>query len=404
MSLPDGGAQVAALATLTQILEGAHRATPDQLGDVVGQAGAPFGWDLVCYLVDFDQTRLTPLAPTRSGPLAVVPVDGDGDAGRAFRHIRPVHGQDGVTWVPVLDGVERLGVLRVTARAGGAAPGEHTDALRWMAMLIGHLVAVMTPYGDVITEIRGGGDRTVESELLWTLLPPLTYASQDVVVSAAVQPPNRVAGDAFDYAVRQGALDVGLFDGTGHDLSSGLLASAALAAYRRHRRRGGGLVDCARAIDEVLRGQTDAAGYATGVLLRLDTVTGALEYVNAGHLHPLLLREGRVLESLDTSGRPLFGFGEAEVSVGQVQLHRGDQLVLYTDGITEARDEHGAFFGIERLKTLFAEHAAHRLPAPETLRLVMHSVLEHQRGVLQDDATLLLVEWSPGAGQQLLPA
>ena len=129
-----------------------------------------------------------------------------------------------------------------------------------------------------------------------------------------------------------------------------------------------------------------------------------LEYVNAGHVHPLLLREGRVLESLDTSGRPLFGLGDSEVGVGQVQLRRGDQLVLYTDGITEARDEDGAFFGVERLKALFVEHAVHRLPAPETLRLVMRSVLEHQRGKLQDDATIVLVEWAPGGGAQLFPA
>jgi len=403
MSFPRGDAPGAALASLTELLEGAHRATPDELGGIVARAGEPFGWDLLCFLVNFDQETLVPFGPPGTGRVAAIPVSDDG-GGLAFRSIRTVHAPDGVTWLPILDGVERMGVLRVAPRHDGAAPEEHAEALRWISLLIGHLVAVMTPYGDVITQARGGGDRTVEAELLWTLLPPLTYASDDVVVSAVLEPSRRVAGDAFDYAVQDGLLDVGLFDGTGHDLTSGLLASVALAAYRSHRRRGGSLTDCAKAIDQVLRTQTDASGYATGVLLRLDTDTGVLEYVNAGHLHPLLLRDGQVLESLDTSGRPLFGLGETEVSVGHVQLHHGDQLVLYTDGIPEARDEHGEFFGIERLQELLTEHAAGRPPAPELLRLVMRSVLDHQRGQLQDDATLLLIEWAPGGGAELFPA
>ncbi len=403
MSLPRAGAQAAALAALTELLEGAHRATPDQLGEIVARAGEPFGWDLVCYLVNFDQELLVPVGRVGAARPAVIAVEDD-DGGLAFRRIRTVHGPDGTTWLPILDGVERMGVLRVVPRPDGAAPEEHTDALRLISLLIGHLVAVMTPYGDVITQARGGGDRTVEAELLWTLLPPLTYASDDVVVSALLEPSRRVAGDAFDYAVREGSLDVGLFDGTGHDLTSGLLASVALAAYRSHRRRGSSLAECTKAIDRVLRTQTDASGYATGILMRLDTATGVLKYVNAGHPHPLLLRDGGVLESLDTSGRPLFGLGETEVSVGRVQLRPRDQLVLYTDGIPEARDEHGDFFGIERLQELFTRHAAQRPPAPELLRLVMRSVLDHQRGRLQDDATLVLVQWAPGGGAELFPA
>lgn len=146
MDLPRGGAQAAALASLTQLLDGSHRATPDHLADVVARAGEPFGWDIVCYLVNFDQDQLVPFGPTSTDHLAAVPV-GDDTGGLAFRHIRPVHTPDGITWIPVLDGVERMGVLRVTPQDGGASPEEHADELRWMSLLIGHLVAVMTRTG-----------------------------------------------------------------------------------------------------------------------------------------------------------------------------------------------------------------------------------------------------------------
>lgn len=383
-----------ALGLLTALLDGAHRATPDELVDVVARAGLTMGWTLDVHLVTFDQLRLVPLA-SEGDELAL-----DTPAGEAFRTMRPVHDGD-TSWVPLVDGVERLGVLRAVALRPERWPSAHLQSLRWASLLIGHLVAAVSPYGDLITRVRGGARRTVEAELLWNLLPPLTYATGDLVVAGLLEPSEQVAGDAFDYAVQGSCADVALFDGTGHDLTSGLLTSVALATYRNQRRRGADLVDCAREIDRVLLEHTDAAGYATGVLARLDTGTGALDYVNAGHPHPLLVRDGKVREALDHSGRPLFGLGGREATAGRLHLERGDRIVFYTDGITEARDASGAFFGLERLVALLEEHGD--TPAPETLRLVVRDVLSHQRGVLQDDATLLLLEWAPGGGLGLLP-
>ena len=387
----------AALACLTTLLDESHRSTPDRLSAVVADAGRELGWELSAHLVTFDQRRLVPLAG-EPGELGL-----DTPAGQAFRTMRPVHDGD-TSWVPLLDGVERLGVLTAAGRPGGRRPSDHVDVLRWASLLIGHLVAVMTPYGDAITRTRGGVDRTVAAELLWNLLPPLTYASDDVVITGLLEPSERVAGDAFDYAVHGTRVDLALFDGAGHDLTSGLLTSVELATYRNQRRRGADLGDCAREIDRVLAEQTNSAGYATGVLARLDTATGVLDYLNAGHPHPLLLRGGEVLEVLDHSGRPLFGLGGREATVGRVQLHPGDQVVLYTDGITEARDDAGTFFGLQRLIGLIEQHDTASTPPPETLRLVLRDVLDHQRGRLQDDATLLKLQWAPGGGAELLPA
>lgn len=384
----------AALGLLTTLLDGTHRGRPDELADAVTQAGLTMGWTLDIHLVTFDQRRLVPL--TFEGD----ELELDTPAGEAFRTMRPVHDGD-TTWVPLIDGVERLGALRAVALTPDRHPSAHPQALRWASLLIGHLVAVVAPYGDSLTRARGGAARTVEAELLWNLLPPLTYATNDLVISGMLEPSERVAGDAFDYAVNGTCADVALFDGTGHDLTSGLLTSVALATYRNQRRRGADLVGCAREIDRLLVEQTDSAGYATGVLARLDTATGVLDYVNAGHPHPLLVRDGKVREALDHSGRPLFGMGGREVTAGRFQLAPGDRVVLYTDGITEARDSAGAFFGRERLVALLEEHGG--TPAPETLRLVVRDVLAHQLGVLQDDATLLMLEWSPGGGLDLLP-
>jgi len=87
-------------------------------------------------------------------------------------------------------------------------------------------------------------------------------------------------------------------------------------------------------------------------------------------------------------------------SVGEAVLEPGDRLLLYSDGVVEARDDTGARFGLDRLVDLVERHNADGLPAPETLRRLRHAVLRHQNGQLQDDATLMIAEWSPRDGRR----
>ena len=109
------------------------------------------------------------------------------------------------------------------------------------------------------------------------------------------------------------------------------------------------------------------------------------------------MRDGRVVKSLTGGRRTLFGLPTANLSVAEEFLEPGDWLILYTDGVTEARDEAGNFFGEERLVDFLRREAASDHPPPETARRLVHAVMRHQRGVLQDDATVLLARWT-GAG------
>ena len=81
----------------------------------------------------------------------------------------------------------------------------------------------------------------------------------------------------------------------------------------------------------------------------------------------------------------------------------GDRLLLYTDGVTEARDPSGEMFGVDRLVDFVERHAADRLPVAETVRRLSHAVLDHQGGPPRDDATLMLLEWSPQAAYRSTP-
>ncbi|WP_432494856.1 PP2C family protein-serine/threonine phosphatase [Kineococcus auxinigenes] len=391
------------LAVLRVLLDRTHLATPGQVPDAVQQAVGELGWGAVIHLVDHEQRQLVP-APVAGAPHRVPQAVETTLAGRCFRAVEPVRstsGQPGI-WLPLLDGVDRLGVLELTVPEGTDMDTEvFAERCELFAHLAGHLVVAKAPYGEGLTRLRDQRPRSVASELLWRLLPPLTFGCEGLVVSGLLEPCYEVAADAFDYSVLDEVAHLAVFDATGHDLPGTLLAAVALAAYRTSRRAEQGLHECARTLDEHIAVQGGVERFVTGVLSELDLRTGRLRYLNAGHSAPLLMRAGKVVKELTGGHRIMFGLGEGEVTVGEEWLEPEDWVVFCTDGITEARSPDGTFFGLEGLIDHLERAAAAGQPTPETVRRIVHDVLEHQNGLLQDDATLLIAQWASGKEQEI---
>jgi phosphoserine phosphatase RsbU/P len=111
-------------------------------------------------------------------------------------------------------------------------------------------------------------------------------------------------------------------------------------------------------------------------------------------LRPLLLRGRKVVAELSCEAVLPFGLGDGAPEPGICDLEPDDVVLLYTDGVTEARTAGGELFGLERLTDLLEREAASGRTAEELLRRLVRSVLDHQAGGLRDDATLLLVQWT----------
>ncbi|WP_306215971.1 PP2C family protein-serine/threonine phosphatase [Actinoplanes sp. RD1] len=385
---------------LARLVADDRLAQGDEFPAVVAGAAAPLGVDVRLYAVDQQQRTLRPVLWDG----AHLPVDTTA-AGRAYMHVQAVPVPGPRLWMPLLDGVERLGVLEIVARD----PAVDLDDPAFRAgcdlfsQLTGHLYAVKVPYGDTLKQARRTRGMSEAAELLWRLLPPLTFASKRVVIAAILEPCYEVGGDGFDYAVDGDTAFFAVFDSVGHTLRSGLGTTTVLAAVRAARAAGAGLPDLARAADEALVRHLPEMGFTTAVLGTLDLATGRLRYLNAGHPAPMILRNGAVVGRLDRGRRLPLGLTDEQAEPAEERLEPGDRLLLFTDGVTDSRAAGGELFGEDRLAGLVRQHTAAGLPAPETLRRLCHATLDHYDGPPADDATMLYLEWSPEAADRVTP-
>jgi len=395
----------------TQFLRRSHLLSPSDVPLMVAEEARMLGGErCVIHLIDYEQTRLVPLAGPDSVGLEAVPVEGTVH-GRVFATsgILQVPGAEQGRRrliLPLLDGTERLGTLELTVAS--LPSGEVAERQLLLCERYAHLVAqalvTKTAYGDTFEVARRTRPMDVAAELIWRMMPPLVFATDSLVVGGLLEPCYANGGDCLDYAVNGRTAHLAIFDAMGHGLAAAGVSSLAVSAYRSGRRRGLGLSDAYAEMDETIARQAPDR-HVTAVLAELDLDLGRLHWVNAGHPAPLLLREGRVVRSLDADPQtPLgMGFTAGPVRVNEVGLQPGDMVMLYTDGLPEARLPDGSFFTLERLAEFIERQAAAGYPAPETLRRLRQAVLAHQGGHLQDDASALLVEWRRGSERTLLP-
>ncbi|GAA3383871.1 PP2C family protein-serine/threonine phosphatase [Cryptosporangium minutisporangium] len=383
-------------AMFDALLHASHQCHPEDLPTLVARHAAPVGlYEPVIYLVDLQQDALVWLRPrgvAGEPPAVQLPVD-SGPGGSAFTELEVrAEEQDGSRlWVTLLDGTERLGVMRLTV---ASADDVTVRRARRLASLVALMLVSKRAHSDAYHRVARLREMSVSAEVQWSLLPPNTFATDAVVVAGMLEPAYEVGGDLFDWAFDGPILHTALFDAVGHDVSSAVLSALTSGAYRNARRRGLDLPATVAAVDEVLHEQFAARRLTTGVLARLNTDTGWLEWVLAGHPPPVLIRGHALQQLLECHPCLPMGVGVSRaVTVGLAQLEPGDRILFYTDGITEARDPQGRFFGLERLVDFLVTHDKNGHAAPETLRRLVHALLDHHNDRLADDAGLLLVEW-----------
>ncbi|UQU62901.1 serine/threonine-protein phosphatase [Couchioplanes caeruleus] len=379
------------MEAVRRLLDLRHRSRPEDLPPILDAVAPLLGAArITALMVDYEQISLWPLHGTASDS-APRKVD-DTLAGQAFSTARTAYAEP-CLWVPLLHGAERLGVLEVWL---DAAPDEPLRRdLEAIAALVAELIASRRFYGDAVELTRRRQPMQLAAEIIWNQLPPLTFAANGTLVTAVLEPCYDVGGDAFDYAANGDLVHVALFDTVGHGIGASALTTLTLNTYRNARRCGLGLADTYRSIDKWIRAQYPGA-FVTAVLAELDTATGTYRRIAAGHPAELHLRGDQEMPALPTPTALPLGLGHMlprPPGVTEMTLQRGDALVFYTDGITEARSADGELFGLDRLSAFVRQEMHREIPAPELMRHLIHTIVSYENGELRDDATAALVQW-----------
>jgi sigma-B regulation protein RsbU (phosphoserine phosphatase) len=231
---------------------------------------------------------------------------------------------------------------------------------------------------------------------LYPKAPPVFESLQ---VFGTCQPARMVSGDYYDYQLVDGKLAIAIGDVAGKGISAALLMATIQAAVRMELRASadagaslnGQRLSTARMVsvlNQQLYATTSPEKYATFFLALFDPATGLLTYTNAGHLQPVLFRDG-VTTPLDVNGTVVGAFPFSTYEESKLELRNEDLLLCYTDGITEPENEYGEMFGEERLIELVAKNAARG--DAEIIESVMEAVRQWTGAPeLSDDMTLLL--------------
>ncbi|PPD04748.1 MAG: histidine kinase, partial [Methylocystis sp.] len=227
---------------------------------------------------------------------------------------------------------------------------------------ITHFVSVHADISDRRRVEENRHELEIAKQIQLSLLPNAPLRTPHMEIAGICVPATHVGGDYFDYFENSGVIDIVIADVSGHSVGAALIMTEVRSTLRAETRKAtnalSGPAELLHDLNELLHEDLTAADlFITMFYCRFLPRTRTLQYANAGQNPPLLLRaEGAVCVQLDADGLVLGVMRAVEFKEGSLELAAGDKLLFYTDGITEAQNRQGDFFGLERLSAAFMQH------------------------------------------------
>jgi sigma-B regulation protein RsbU (phosphoserine phosphatase) len=225
----------------------------------------------------------------------------------------------------------------------------------WTRLIGGALMfgLLMMEVGDRVVMKR---DLQIAKEIQAWLLPAQAPPVPGVEIAFATRPANTVAGDYYDVFARPGGEPgrqtflIAVADVAGKSVPAAMLMATFQASLKTLSDTSGPLTELvARMNRYACSNSQNGRRFTTALIAEFDPATRRLEYVNAGHNNPIVLRRSGAVERLDVGGMPLGVMDAALYESGKVTLEAGDWLVVFTDGVVEAENPGLVQYGEERL-------------------------------------------------------
>jgi phosphoserine phosphatase RsbU/P len=264
------------------------------------------------------------------------------------------------------DNSRLLGKLRTQIEQGKARRREHTRELQ--------------------LKVELNEAREIQRGLMPRRMPHLPGFS----LASAWQPAHDVSGDylaAFKLTGSRAAMCVA--DVAGKGFPAALLMSNMQAALQSLASENMAPSELCARLNRIMCGNTPLRKFVTCFYGDLDVSNRKLTFTNAGHNPPMLMRPNGECVRLDDGGPVIGAFSQSSYIQREIQLREGDKLLLFTDGVTEARDASGEEFGEHRLQECLRSYRGKN--AAELRTRILNDVTEFCAGDFEDDATLMVV-------------
>lgn len=267
-----------------------------------------------------------------------------------------------------------------------------------LALVTSALELQMAATAEHAARARVANELAIGRRIQLALVPRRFPSVPGWTFAAAYEPAQEVGGDLFDAFSLRGRSDrVGLLvaDVTGKGIPAALAMADARALLHAATDNATGPGDALERVNRIIVRERVGALPLTVALVVLEPVSGTLRYASAGHEPPLVARSAGGVEPL-AAGGPIMGlFDDARYEEHEGRLEPGDALVMYTDGVTDARDRDRRFYGDERLLAAVGQACGRQATA---ITAAITEDVREFRGDAEpyDDLTLLVVERHAG--------
>ena len=305
-----------------------------------------------------------------------------------------VSGIRSVMAIPMVDEDKVMGILYLDTTDPSHRYSE--DTLKLVATF-GNILAAKITNHNLLKERQEKqaleSELSIASQIQEGLMPKILPQVPGYNFHAFQMQCKMVGGDLYDVAqLADGRILFLLADVSGKGMGAALLASNILSAFRMLR--GMANFDCADAtarVSEQLAGTSRGGDFATVFLAVLDPAKNSLQFVNAGHNPPLLVKTDGTHNYLDSTGIPIGIFGGFAWTQSEITIEAGDRIWIFTDGIPEAHNVEAELYSDERLEKFLTESRKANLPEATEALIgdVSKFVGEAPRS---DDITLLVLQ------------
>lgn len=301
--------------------------------------------------------------------------------------------------VPMRVKGKTLGVLEViNKKDGGAFERSDLYLLQTFANLASIAVENARLYMEAIERHRLLGELQVAQEIQSRLLPEHPPSMESLDIGGVIKPASEVSGDFYDFIeVGEGKLAIMVGDVVGKGIPAAILMAAARSALRSQFEGQFSLSQVMERVNRALFRDTAPGSFVTLFCGLFDPQDGSFAYTNCGHNPALLLRGGdERFQELSEGGTVLGAFQDLAYKEDRARLREGDLVVLYTDGITEARNPTGEQFGRDRLLHCLRDRG--NSSAREIIASILESIEAFSEGTpRKDDQTLVVLRVTNGA-------